>query len=160
MAKTVTKPVAKKAAPKKTVEPESPYIVTETIQRIAWEKIPNLTYIKCTLDGAKLTGLLVKEDRTVYILHDNPRRKGDGPSSRRGFKYSWCIGSDPQRSVYKVTDVSFPPMPEELKARVPIVLARIDGYPVEVYKTHVMVGCTMVNKIRIEEILAAMNSFK
>lgn len=159
MAKTITKPVAKKAAAKKTVKLENPYLVTETVQRIAWEKIPNDTYIECTIGGTKFKGILVKEDGSMYIVHNNPRRDGSSPSSRRGFNYSWSIGREDEPDI-PITNVTFPPMPEKVNASFPLVLEKISDYSVEVYKNHVIVGCTKVTKKRVEEILDAMNSFK
>lgn len=148
----------------KTYQEEVVTTVTKTTMVIDWSKVPNGTYMTAEINGMPREGIVwnnpSKPDEPKYFCQS----KNDGADApfKFGFRFSWQFSQNDNGLHGDVTNIQFPPKPEDL------VIPQAPPFPIEVvvgngsYGAKVMsedkliVGCQIITKEQILNVLAEM----
>lgn len=150
----------------KTYEEQVVTTTTKTTIAIDWSKVPNGTYMTAEISGMPREGVIwndpSKPDELKYFCQNE--NEGSNAPFKFGFPYSWEFSQHNDGSHGDVTNIQFPPKPEDL------VIPKVPSTPVEVaigngsYTAKVTsentltVGCQTITKEQILNVLAVMEN--
>jgi len=136
-------------------------VVEETITAIDWSKVPNGTYMTADVDGISCEGVVWNDGGREKFFCQN-RKDGSRAPFLFGFSGSWSFSQKSDGTHGDITNIQFPPKPEDLVLPVvpptPISVTVGDGgYTAQVVSENVLtVGCQTITKEQIVNVLAVM----
>lgn len=140
---------------KKTVTVEEVIKVEKEIDVIDWDSVPNGTYMTGRIKGDFVEGVLVKENDSLYFCQNS--YDGDDAKFKFGLKYSWSFSQmDDGTLSQNVSDIQFPPKPDNLIFPPPPIMLKIGDYNASVFPDKIVVGCQTISKEKVQKVLAAM----
>lgn len=125
-----------------------------------WDSIPNGTYVECEINGISIKGVFSKVDDYGYILHNDERKRGSEPEQTYGYKFGWAFNIvDYENGNTEISNLIFPEPPADFVLRETIKPSSIEvgDYNSLIYKNVIKVGCQVITKEKVEEVLRLMN---